>query len=188
MTPAPGPPKRERKRKRMNTNLLILLALVAVTAVAAFARDPGLPVAGVRAGWRLLGSVWVEIVLGFVLAGLIEVLVSPEQLLRWLGDGHGFRGIAIGWAIGLLLPGGPYLLFPMVASLLGKGAGPGPLITLIAAKTLLSPLRMLTYEAPLLGWPLTLARLLPGLLVPPVLGILGQSLYRIFSSSASAPR
>jgi hypothetical protein len=56
------------------------------------------------------------------------------------------------------------------------------LITLIAAKTLLGPIRMLTYEAPLLGWPMTLARLVPGLLVPPLLGVVGQFLYRVFST------
>jgi uncharacterized membrane protein YraQ (UPF0718 family) len=75
----------------------------------------------------------------------------------------------------------------MVASLAEKGVGPGPLITLVAAKTLVSPIRMLTYEAPLLGWPLTLARLLPGLFVPPLLGLIGQALYRLFSPLGRAP-
>jgi uncharacterized membrane protein YraQ (UPF0718 family) len=167
----------------MDLNLWILIGLVVVAATAAFLRDPSLPGAGLKAGARLFGSVWIEVALGFLLAGLIDVLVSPALLVRWLGDGQGLRGIAVGWAIGLVLPGGPYLLFPMVASLFAKGAGPGPLLTLVAAKTLLSPSRMLTYEAPLLGWPLTLARLLPGLLVPPLLGIVGQFLYRLFSSS-----
>jgi len=41
---------------------------------------------------------------------------------------------------------------------------------------------MLTYEAPLLGWPLALARFLPGLLMPPVLGLIGQWLYMIFKA------
>jgi uncharacterized membrane protein YraQ (UPF0718 family) len=172
----------------MDASLWILFGLVVVALAAAFARDPGLPWAGFRAGAHLLGSVWMEIALGFLLAGLIEVLVSPAQLVRWLGDGQGLRGIGAGWAIGLLLPGGPYLLFPLVASLFGKGAAAGPLITLVATKTLVSPIRMLTYEAPLLGWPLTLARLLPGLLVPPLLGVAGQFLYRLFSSAGSAPR
>jgi hypothetical protein len=36
---------------------------------------------------------------------------------------------------------------------------------------------MLTYEAPLMGWPITLARFLPGLFVPPVLGLVGQWLF-----------
>ena len=33
---------------------------------------------------------------------------------------------------------------------------------------------------PLLGWPLTLARCIPGLLVPPLLGLLGQWLFNLF--------
>lgn len=172
----------------MDLSLWILLGLVGVALVVAFARDPSLPVAGLRASGRLLGSVWIEIALGFVLAGLLDVLVPRAALVRWLGDGQGPRGILIGWAVGLALPGGPYLLFPLVASLFAKGAGPGPLITLVVAKTLVSPVRMLTYEAPLLGWPLTLARLLPGVLVPPLLGWIGQALFRLFSGAASAPR
>jgi uncharacterized membrane protein YraQ (UPF0718 family) len=172
----------------MDVNLWILLGLVVVFGAVAFARDPGLPIAGARAAARLLGSVWIEIALGFLLAGLIDVSIAPATLVRWLGDGQGLRGIVVGWAVGLALPGGPYLLFPMMASLYAKGAAPGPLIALIAAKTLLSPVRMLTYEAPLLGWPMTLARLLPGLLVPPVLGIVGQALHGLLSSGGPPPR
>jgi uncharacterized membrane protein YraQ (UPF0718 family) len=79
------------------------------------------------------------------------------------------------------MPGGPYLVFPVVANLFRSGAAPGPLIALLTAKTLVSPVRMLTYEAPLLGWPLTLARLIPGVLLPPALGWLGQWLYMLFA-------
>ena len=58
---------------------------------------------------------------------------------------------------GLVIPGGPYLLFPVAATLWKTGAAPGTLIALITAKTLVSPMRMLSFEAPLLGWPLTVA-------------------------------
>jgi len=172
----------------MDLSLGILLGLVVIALGVAFARDRSLPFAGLRASARLLGSVWIELALGFVLAGLVDVLIAPSTLVRWLGPGQGARGILVGWIVGLALPGGPYLLFPLVASLFGKGAGPGPLITLVVAKTLVSPVRMLTYEAPLLGWPLTLARLLPGLLVPPVLGLAGQALYGWFAGRGAAPR
>ena len=81
-----------------------------------------------------------------------------------------------------MIPGGPYLVFPVVANLFQKGAAPGPLISLLTAKTLVSPIRMLTYEAPLLGWPLTLARFIPGVLLPPVMGVIGQWLYSVFNT------
>ena len=176
------------RRRGLDLSRGLLLGLVVGALILAFARDSSLPAAALRATGRLVGAVWLEIALGFVLAGLIDVLIPPSTLVRWLGDGQGARGILVGWAVGLALPGGPYLLFPLVASLFSKGAGPGPLITLVAAKTLVSPVRMLTYEAPLLGWPLTLARLVPGALVPPVLGVVGQLLYRWFAGQGPAAR
>jgi hypothetical protein len=51
---------------------------------------------------------------------------------------------------------------------------------LLTAKTLVSPVRTLTYEAPLLGWPLTLARFVPGVLLPPLMGLVGQWLFVAF--------
>jgi hypothetical protein len=47
---------------------------------------------------------------------------------------------------------------------------------------------MLTYEAPLLGWPLTLARFLPGVLLPPVMGLIGQWLFGLFSGRVFGER
>ncbi len=166
----------------MNANLLILLAVLLAATGVAFYRDPALPLQGLRASGRLLGSVWLEIALGFLLAGMVDVLFPAATLTRWLGGDAPGRGLLAGWAIGLLLPGGPYLLFPLVAGLHAKGASPGALIALVTAKTLLSPVRALTYEAPLLGWPLTAARLLPALIVPPLLGLAGEYLFRLFSS------
>jgi len=168
-------------RRRVDPSLWILLGLAAVALVVAFARDVALPLAGLRASGRLLRGVWLELALGFLLAGLLEVLVPAPALSRWLGAEQPGRGILVGWAAGLVMPGGPYLVFPVVANLFRNGAAPGPLITLLTAKTLVSPVRMLTYEAPLLGWPLTLARLIPGVLLPPALGWLGQWLYLLFA-------
>ena len=46
--------------------------------------------AAVAASSRLLGGVWIDLALGFLLAGLIEVLIPPQMLTRWLGgERHG---------------------------------------------------------------------------------------------------
>ncbi|HSL04074.1 MAG TPA: hypothetical protein VK901_11125 [Nitrospiraceae bacterium] len=92
--------------------------------------------------------------LGFIIAGLLEVLISPSEITAWLGTDSSMRGILIGWLAGLVIPGGPYPLFPIAAKLWNTGAAPGVLIALITAKSLVSPIRMLTHEAPLPGWPL----------------------------------
>lgn len=165
--------------RRMDPSLIILVVLVVVAAGIGFARNPGLPLRGLEASGRLLRGVWVELLLGFILAGLLEVLIPPPALSRWLGAERLGQGILAGWAAGLIIPGGPYLLFPVAANLFRNGAAPGPLIALLTAKTLVSPIRMLTYEAPLLGWPLTLARILPALALPPILGLVGQWLFHL---------
>ena len=164
----------------MDASLWILLGLVVAAIVVAFARDVNLPVRALAASGRLVRSVWIELALGFLLAGLIEVLIPQSVLSRWLGGERMGQGILIGWAAGLVMPGGPYVFFPIAANLFRNGAAPAPLITLLTAKTLVSPIRTLTYEAPLLGWPLTLARFIPGVLLPPVLGLVGQWLFGVF--------
>lgn len=162
----------------MDASTWILLVLTVGALIFAYTRSPELAGNGLLAGARLLRGVAPELVLGFALAGLIEVLIPSATLVRWLGGESTGRGILIGWIVGLVIPGGPYVFFPVVAALFRQGAAPAALLTLIAAKTLVSPIRMLTYEAPVLGWPLTLARLIPGVLVPPLVGILGGLLYK----------
>jgi uncharacterized membrane protein YraQ (UPF0718 family) len=169
----------------MDANLWILLGLTLAVAGFAYARDPELPLAGLLSSARLVRSVWLELALGFVLAGLFDVLVPEESLVRWLGEEHSGRAIAVAWLVGLLIPGGPYVFFPVVAGLYAKGVSAGALITLITAKTLVSPIRMLTYEAPLIGWPLTWARFIPALLAPPLIGVVGQWLFRLFEARAA---
>ena len=167
----------------MDASLVVLLGLVAIATGVAFWKDPALPLRGWEASLRLVRGVWLDLVLGFLFAGLMDVLIPAPTLSKWLGAERPGRGILIGWGAGLVIPGGPYLLFPVAASLFEKGAAPGPLISLLTAKTLVSPIRMLTYEAPLLGWPLTLARFVPGVLLPPVMGVIGQWLYGVLSGA-----
>ena len=169
----------------MDVSFFVLLGLTMALAAVALSRDPALLGQAARATGRLLGSVWMELVLGFMLAGLVDVLIPTSVLVHWLGGERTGRGILVGWGAGLLIPGGPYVLFPIMANLFGKGVAAGPLIALISAKTLVSPIRMLTYEAPLLGWPLTLARFAPGVLVPPLLGLVGQWLFDLLSRPAT---
>ncbi|HEU4733471.1 MAG TPA: permease [Kofleriaceae bacterium] len=166
----------------MDVNTWILLGLTVGALVFAYARSPSLAADGLRSGGRLLRGVAPELLLGFALAGLVDVLIPSATMVRWLGAESNGRGILIGWAVGLIIPGGPYVFFPVAAALFRQGAAPAALLTLIAAKTLVSPIRMLTYEAPVLGWPLTLARLIPGVLVPPLVGWAGGLLYRWFAT------
>ncbi len=178
---SPGATDKKRKRKRVDASFIVLGVLVLVALVIAARQDPALPLAGLSSGWRLLVQVGPALVMGFLLAGFLDVLVPPEKWVAWLGGDQNLgRSILLGWGVGLIVPGGPYVLFPVVAKLYQLGVAPGAIITLITAQTLLSPIRLLTYEAPLLGWPMTLARLIPILLLPPLVGFVGHWLHEIF--------
>ena len=146
-------------KRTMDVNLWILLSVTVLVGGLVYFKHPPLLGQALQNSGKLIGGVWPELVLGFILAGLLEVLIPEGKMVEWLGGQNLAFGILAGWGIGLLVPGGPYLIFPIVANLLRQGAAPGPLIALITAKVLLSPIRVFSYEAPLLGWPMTCARL-----------------------------
>ena len=166
--------------RSFDPTLFVLLIATAVLVAIIFLQDSAMLEAALQKSGRMFLGVWPELALGFILAGLIDVLIPEAVLMKWLGEQHLGYGILVGWGLGLLLPGGPYLLFPLVANLMRQGAAPGPLIALLTAKILLSPIRMMSYEAPLLGWPMTFARFIPCLLLPPVIGLLGHWLFNFF--------
>ena len=68
----------------MDASLWILLGVAAAALAVAYARDPALPWQGLQASGRLIKSVWLELALGFLIAGLIDVLVPAATLARFI--------------------------------------------------------------------------------------------------------
>jgi hypothetical protein len=71
--------------RRMDPSLLILLTMVTIAEIVAFGRQPALPLEALRGSVRLLHGVWLDLLLGFLFAGLADVLVPQPTLSRWLG-------------------------------------------------------------------------------------------------------
>lgn len=116
------------------------------------------------------------LVAAFLVAGLTQVLISKEMVETWLSASSGWRGILLASLAGALIPGGPYVYYPIAGSLLTSGAGLGVLIAFISAKNLWSISR-LPYEFALLGPHLTIVRYLATFIVPPLLGILAELIF-----------
>jgi uncharacterized membrane protein YraQ (UPF0718 family) len=165
----------------MDSSVAVMGGLLVLMAIWAFAKDHHLPLQGFRSALRLLEDVWLPLLLGFAIAGLFEVLVSRDLLIKWMGEESGLRGILVAWLVGLLLPGGPYIVFPIAATFVKQGVAAGPLITFITAKLLLSPIRTFSWEVPFLGGAFVAARNIPSVLLPPLVGLIGQHLYHLFS-------
>ena len=82
--------------RRVDPSAWILTGLFVVALLVAFAKDPALPVRGLLATAKLARSVWLELLLGFLLAGLLDVLIPQPVLSRWLGAEHMAQGILVG--------------------------------------------------------------------------------------------
>lgn len=157
---------------------LLLLILVAVLLGGLLWQDGGFDavLSGLGRGGAILWSVTFLLAAAFLIAGLTQALVSREVIDRWLGAQSGWRGILLACLAGALIPGGPYVYYPIAGALLQAGAGLGVLIAFVIAKNLWSVTR-LPMEFALLGPRLTLIRYLLTLVVPPIMGFLAEALF-----------
>lgn len=162
----------------MRDRIPLFLAFVALTlaGVAWWRGGLKLVVAGLSQGGSTLLSVIPLLIAAFLIAGLIQVLVTREMATRWLGRGTGWRGIALACLGGALIPGGPYVYYPIAATLLQAGASLGVLVAFVTAKNLWSVTR-LPLEFALLGPHLTVVRIVATFILPPLLGLLAEFLF-----------
>lgn len=157
------------------TGFLIIVAVI--LGGLAWARGgTELALRGIQLGAETLLSVTPMLIAAFLVAGLTQVLISRELVERWLSASSGWRGILLACLAGALIPGGPYVYYPIAGSLLTSGAGLGVLVAFITAKNLWSISR-LPYEFALLGTELTLTRYVFTLIVPPLIGFLAEALF-----------
>ncbi len=156
--------------------ILILGGIVLLLAGAAW-RSGGweLVLAVAVGGVKTLLMVAPLLLCAFLIAGLIQVLLTQEKVAYWLGEGSGWRGILLACISGALIPGGPYVYYPIAAALIRAGASLGVLVAFVSAKSVW-PVVRLPLEFALLGPRLTVARLLTTFLIPPLLAFLAQAL------------
>ncbi len=154
------------------TMAVILAALVGV----AIWRGGGSLQRGLTFGGKTFLSMLLLLVMSFAIAGLVQVLVPKELVVKWLGAGTGFRGILIGSVAGALTPGAPYFSFPIVAAMYKQGASVGAVVAFVAGWSVWQ-LTRLPLEMGLVGPKLALARFLSTLVVPPLAGLFAQAVF-----------
>jgi uncharacterized membrane protein YraQ (UPF0718 family) len=162
----------------MDPTTLILGAVAIVLLVTAFFRGRHLPIEGLLAGGRSLWRNLAILLLGFVIAGLAQVLIPKELVSRWLGRDAGLRGILVGCVVGGIVPGAPYATFPLVAVLYQRGASLGAVVGFVTAWSLWSISR-LPVEIALIDTRPALIRYAVTFVVPPIAGLLAEALGRI---------
>lgn len=117
----------------MNTAVYILIVLALGMFITAWRRQDGSHKKGLITGGRLLYSYLPLLALAFLTAGLLQVVLPPQLVQSWLGPESGWRGIFIGAVTGMAIPAGPYVAYPIFASIIQSGAGIGTAVAWLRA-------------------------------------------------------
>ncbi len=161
----------------MKAAFFTMLVLSLVLGAIAYHKSPQLAIHAMKSGGSLLLRLLPVLVLAFFVAGLMEVLLPRELLLRWVGEESGLKGILIGTCLGAVAPGGPFIQFPIVAAMFKAGAHIGPLVAYLSAWSLIGLNRVVAFEIPLLGLRITLTRLLCSFIFPVIIGYLAKHVF-----------
>ena len=156
---------------------IIMAVLALVIAFLAYQKG-GTPhlVVGLKDAGNMLLQIVPLLIFSFIMAGMIPLLISPEVISRSVGVASGFRGILIGTVVGGLLPGGPFVLLPMMAGLLRVGASVGTMVAMLFGWELLAFSRF-PLDVGILGWKFTLIRFACGFFFPPIAGLIANLLF-----------
>jgi len=154
----------------MKAMFWVFLILGIILFHQAWQKSPEVAWAGTTAGLRMLLTMAPLLLVAFLVAGLATELMPRELLAGWLGRDSGFKGIALGAAVGAVTPGGPFALFPLMAVLIRAGADVGPIVSFLSSWALLALHRVFMYEIPMLGWKFALVRLAVSLPFPILMG------------------
>jgi len=153
----------------MSSATLILWCIACVLLVVSWRAGTATLKKGLELTWKTTRSNAVLITLAFLIVGFVNVL-SPEELITaWIGPNSGWQGIVTSEFLGMLLPGGPYVIFPIIDILAQAGAGLAPVITLITSWSTQSLLTV-SFELPFMGWRFTSVRWGLGLVIPLIAG------------------
>lgn len=160
----------------MNAATITMGIIALATLITAYFLGEHLPLTGLKAGGKMFLSILPLLVFAMIIAGMIQVLIPREFIVKHLGAGSGFKGILIGCVAGALTPGGPFVSFPIVASIWKAGAGIGTVVAYITAWSLWGVAR-LPYEISLVGPKFALIRFASTLIFPPLAGIIAQTFF-----------
>jgi uncharacterized membrane protein YraQ (UPF0718 family) len=160
----------------MTLATLILSAIAVALMLIAWIRRRGQLQAGLLLSWNTVRRTLPLLLLAFAIVGFLNVL-SPQDLIRsWIGPGSGLKGIFIATIAGTLLPGGPYVVFPLISVIYHAGAGIGPTLAMVTSWAALA-LISVSFEIPFLGWRFSAMRLSLGVSMPIIVGLLSMLLF-----------
>ena len=135
---------------------IIMGVLAIILFLIGYYKGQGQHISGVKSALSMAIEILPLLILAFIVAGI--------------------RGILIGTIAGALVPGGPYVCFPIAVGLLRSGAGIGTMVAFLTAWSLWAVSR-LPMEVGILGWKFTLIHIASTFFFPPIAGVIAQTFF-----------
>jgi uncharacterized membrane protein YraQ (UPF0718 family) len=169
--------KPPRRRKTFDWSAAVILIIVIAAAAYVYWRDGAdrfLEVAWHDFG--LFGDMLPKVLAGCLIAAFLTVLLPREVISRWVGTDSGIRGILIATVAGIIMPGGPFTIFPIAGAFIAVGADVAAAITLITSWSLLGLNRAVVWEMPFFGIDFVGWRMLLSLPLPILAGLSARAI------------
>lgn len=182
-----GQPAPVRRRKTFDWSAAVILLVVIAAASYVYWRDGADRFYDVA--WHdlgLFGDMLPKVLAGSLIAAFLTILLPREVISRWVGAESGFKGILVATLAGIILPGGPFTIFPIAAAFIAVGADVAAAITLITSWTLLGLNRAVVWELPFFGLDFVGWRMLMALPLPILTGLLARAIARVLAKDDRA--
>ena len=111
-------------------------------------------------------SITPKVIAGTLIGALVRLLVARETIAHWLGSGSGFKGLLIACIAGILIPAGPFTVFPLAGAMLVAGADAGAAIAFVTGWLVLGINRAIVWESPFFGLAFVGTRILVSFWIP----------------------
>ena len=180
--PAPSPaPVRARRRTAFDWSTAVIVAIVIAAGAYVYWRDGAAQFVAVM--WNdldLFADMLPKVLAGCLMAAFITILLPREMIGRWVGAESGFKGVLIATFAGIILPGGPFTIFPIAGAFIAVGADVSAAIALITSWSLMGINRAIVWEMPFFGFDFVAWRSLAALPLPIVAGLLARLIARLW--------
>jgi len=164
-------------RRLIDPGIVIVVVLAIAGAVVTF-RQGGFDAVRriVVDDTLLLLGILPKVAAGCLIGALITLLVPRETVVRLVGSESGLRGLLIATLAGLVVPGGPFTVFPITVAFLAVGADRGAAIAFVTAWHVVGLNRAIIWEMPFFGAEFVGLRMLVSIPFPVLAGFAARLL------------
>lgn len=167
----------------MSVSLIILLSVAAILLIRLGPSRREVLGGVLRDTRSQLVVILLRLPLALLAANFLLGIIPADRIATYLGNESGIRGLMLAAFFGALVPGGPFLTFPLALVVWRGGAGAAQMVAFLSAWSIFAVHRLLSFELPLLGGRFVLLRLTSSWALPLFAGMFAGLIALMFDVS-----